>query len=614
MIRICLILLLSHLAMAVELRYPADSGVIDLGKPPYSLVGDGRTDVTAAFQRAISDHLDSHRILWLPKGVYVVSDTLAWRRRDGRFGGWDAWLALHGESRDGTVIRLVDRAAGFADPAQPKAVLQTASRDDANAYNDANGEGNQAFSNHLRNVTVEVGSGNPGAIGIDWQASNTGRLCYITIRARDGGAVGLACGRRDNGPALITRVAIEGFDTGMTFAGWVASMVVDDVELSGQRVLGIRNDGHAVQIRRLRSRAPVPVLRCTAGAHTVVIDADLQAGAAVDGAAIINGGKPGEEGVVLLRDVVAGGFARILDDRGVAVPGQRMQEYATNRIGEARTLRLPVRQAPEPWFPDHAAWARVDGTQEDDTAAIQAAFAAGRPVVYFPRNSYHVSGTIEVPAGVRLVHGLLSSINAAPGADMAGKPFFRMRGAGAGDVVRFEQFTTSTMTFAHEDGRTLVLADLELMGGTTSLMSNAPGAGPLFIDDLVGGPLVLDHPQQAWIRQISINWLRNGGGTWWILGLEGEGVHTFLDNRGGTVEILGGLRYPCGAVPADLPMIRNAGGVVSASLSEASFAPPNGHRVLLETLAPGGVRQVLKTQAGWRGLGSNLGLASDDGR
>ena len=54
------------------------------------------------------------------------------------------------------ILRLADHASGVDDRAHPKAVVQTGSSgaDGHKAYHD--GEGNEAFENHLRNFTVEI--------------------------------------------------------------------------------------------------------------------------------------------------------------------------------------------------------------------------------------------------------------------------------------------------------------------------------------------------------------------------------------------------------------------------------------------------------------------------
>src|SRR5690242_1532715 len=69
---------LSLSTSAQEMTFPADAGVIDVTQPPYNARRDGRTDDTAAIQKALDDHPNQGAILFLPIGTYLVSDTLKW--------------------------------------------------------------------------------------------------------------------------------------------------------------------------------------------------------------------------------------------------------------------------------------------------------------------------------------------------------------------------------------------------------------------------------------------------------------------------------------------------------------------------------------------------------
>ena len=73
-------------ASAEDIRFPADAGVIDVTRPPYRASGDGRTDDTTAIQQALYDYPAKNRIIYLPNGTYLVSDTLRWGPKDARSG------------------------------------------------------------------------------------------------------------------------------------------------------------------------------------------------------------------------------------------------------------------------------------------------------------------------------------------------------------------------------------------------------------------------------------------------------------------------------------------------------------------------------------------------
>ena len=126
-------------AHAQDIALPADSGFVNVLK--HGAKGDGITDTTDALQRVFGrnkkDPGGPIREIYLPNGVYLVCDTLAWgdKKKDVR-----------GQSRDGVIIKLKDHCPGFQDPTNPKKVLQIEF-----------GHGGQNFNQRLRNLTVDIG-------------------------------------------------------------------------------------------------------------------------------------------------------------------------------------------------------------------------------------------------------------------------------------------------------------------------------------------------------------------------------------------------------------------------------------------------------------------------
>jgi pectate lyase-like protein len=88
------------------------ANVHDLG-----VVGDGQADDTAALQRAI----DSHRTVYLPLGVYRVTDTIRLRPDS-------VLIALHPSQ---TSIALPDNTPAYEGVGEPKALVQSAEGGDA---------------------------------------------------------------------------------------------------------------------------------------------------------------------------------------------------------------------------------------------------------------------------------------------------------------------------------------------------------------------------------------------------------------------------------------------------------------------------------------------------
>ena len=82
----------------------------------------------------------------------------------------------------------------------------------------------QRFRNAIRNLTFDTGQGNPGAIGVRFNASNQGQMCRVTIRSGDGsGPIGLDMGyTSDVGPLFVKHLRVIGFDVGI-YTAYVAA-------------------------------------------------------------------------------------------------------------------------------------------------------------------------------------------------------------------------------------------------------------------------------------------------------------------------------------------------------------------------------------------------------
>jgi len=111
--------------------------------------GDGKTDDTAAIQRAI----DECRDVFFPEGDYLVSDTLKLRPSSRLFG--EMW----------SVITLKPDSAGFAEPSSRKALLGIPAD-----------PGATLSVCHLRFSLLT-----PGGIGCDWRAGERSMLVDSTF-------------------------------------------------------------------------------------------------------------------------------------------------------------------------------------------------------------------------------------------------------------------------------------------------------------------------------------------------------------------------------------------------------------------------------------------------
>lgn len=573
--RLSLVLVFS---IAVNLNaavFPPSKQVVDVTKPPYSAKGDGISDDTLALQKALNENVGHHRVLYFPRGVYLVSKTLTWPKT---FAGHDNWgmTYLSGESRETAIIRLKDQV--FTDAEKPAAIMWCGGFGSADW-----------FHNYIENLTFDVGARNPGATALQFYSNNSGALRNCRFVAPSGsGHTGLDLAHRDmNGPLLVRNCEVIGFRRGIATSHAVNSQVFEHLTLRDQTEVGFVNEGQTISIRDLTSDNQVTSIS-TYGTLCLV-DAKLNgrdAAAKVPAIVNYNGGH------LFLRDVETRGYSRALADvshtpdrgaayrvQGVDKPGSEgptIVEYRsqpTMRLFDspAESMRLPVKEPPDVPIDAPATWANVDEFGADPTAesdsseAIQKAIDSGATTVFLP-GSYRLHKTVVIRGKVRRVVGLGGQINYGVGV----MPDFRLKD-GDSPVVLIEHL-------AHIDGglevdtkRTLVVRSVS---DCTFRGTDKVEGAEWFFEDVVTHELTLKR-QSLWARQLNIEnegaHLRNEAGDLWILGYKTERGGTLLETRdGGRSEVLGGFSYTTTAGQL-APMFVNDESSVWAFFREVCF-------------------------------------------
>ncbi len=533
LVLVCFTMMLSTAVMAAM---PVDANLINV-KTQYGAKGDGVTDDTQAIRRATVENLTNHRTIYFPTGTYLIREGIDWLQPDGTFGAFTTW---QGDGVGRTVIQLADKAPAFQDPAKPRAVVRLGSLG-KRPGDDKDGGGNRAHNNYLFDMTIHSGKGNPGAIGIDYVASNTGAMVDIAIISGDGdGVTGLKL-TREVGPCLLKNIRVDGFDTGIEVRAPLYGITFQTITLNGQRKVGFSNDMNVAAIRNLTSRNTVPAIRSKGG--VLVLLASQLAGGAADVTAIEL------EGAAVIRDVHVDGYGvsiksgeQSLRDRRIThhVSGKSHSLFAKQGATPA-TLKLPVIDPPEVSNADGSKWVNVlkfhDGPVDrktDIAPAVQKAIDSGAETIYFPHGWYNMEGTVIVRGNVRRIIGFNSWLN-------KDKTIFRFENKQPVVLERFND--PGTMVLA--SNQPVLLAHLI----SPEYKFEHPTA-KLLIENVVGGSINITKGQSVHAWQLDIElpppkpMIDNNGGLFWVLGYKTEFGATVLATRdGGKSEVLGGLFY-----------------------------------------------------------------------
>ncbi len=514
--------------------FPDDSGVIfvrDFGAIP-----DDDTDDTDAIQKALDDHPSGNHIFYFERGTYLVSATLQPALDDGV----TKRNIFQGAGRDLTTLRVPDNAG--LDGAMISFRAGPA----------------QFFRNSVRDLTLEVGAGNPMAIGLQFNASNQGTVKRVRIKGPAESAIGLdLSASAEVGPCLISDLEIDGFDVGVQTRFQTASQTLEHMKLSNQGSVGWRNlDAQTVFGRDWTIQgAENPVVN-TAEGRLLLTDSEITGNGSAS-PAIAN------QKAVYLRNIETTGYDAAVSNNLTAGRGNegfaadRIIEYWANGITGSRRggafklfdtpdtmLGLEVRDSPEVPWQKQELW---DGPQNhggspdddvDDTQAIQAAIDSGARTVYLPRGTWRIEGEVSLPGS--LVHFLGTEARIAGGGSLV------IVGDSA-DPLFVERLENADVELVHRSGRVAVLQ--HLLGANYSAESS--DAGDVYMNDITASTIAFKQ-QRVWARQLNLESepsergrdakLTNEGGQVWVLGLKTEDGGTHIKTTdGGSTELYGAL-------------------------------------------------------------------------
>jgi hypothetical protein len=373
--------------------------------------------------------------------------------------------------------------------------------------------------------------------------------------------------RKWPGPALIRNVSIEGFETGVATAQTEYGLTFDHIRLTGQRGAAFRNDQNALSIRDLEVQGPAPA----------VVNSGAKGFIAIDGGKITAASST-NSGMILTRNVEG-------------APPDWKTAARSAWTPKPFEIAQPPELAPARWA-NTAKYGAAPDSPAVATEGLHRAFASGEATVYLPHGTYLIDDTIEIPATVRRIVGMNSTIRVAP----SRRPSFSrtagmLRIASAGESLSIENLafdnTNQGAQLAVEVSgeRDVILRDIVSAG--VVLLDRAKDGGRVRLENVCCGRMEIAGPRPVEAVQFDTEGggtrIANRGSPLSILGLKTEGISTIVDNRDGArTDIFGGLVYmvrdPKGEPP---PAFQSSGSHLSAAFAEEVLKPGNQYRVYL---------------------------------
>lgn len=542
-------------------RFPEDAGVVDV--TDYGAVPNDGLDDWAAFEAAKLESFG--RVMYVPDGVWDLSAPLTAKNTAGK---WVANWVVHCESR-GAVIRLQPNSPAFA---VPQGVLVFGSTDGNAPSSVPSGGGDEGFRNSVYNCSVDRGTGNPGAVGVDWVCNNRGVLRGVHIFG--GGRETVSMARAYPGPCLIVDSDLEGGTRGLYLTQVQYGVTLRNVRMSGQSVAGVETSANLIHAEDLEvtTTGNVPAVKMTGpGAQLVCVHCRFR-GATTSKSAV----ELGVDTKAFIRDSVATGFASLVRQGTVTVPGLEVEEWVSHATVPPGAESLRLRELYPPRVPEGEVWAAPVGCSPgdtgDDLACAQSAADSGADVLYFPSVAlpliprWRFSGVLNVPCSVRRVVGL-ETIWVNHGTRPVGLPLLRFDGGCSPDDVTVVEGLWGQAALnggawvEHLDRRTLYLRDLQMAAGNRGVVQG-PGAGRLFLENVALRSVELNGNVWAWqldLEGLGVGPTSHVAGRLRAVGVKTEGLAangspTLHVRPGGSAELLGGLYMPCvgegGAPPA----------------------------------------------------------------
>ncbi|MBD3343502.1 MAG: hypothetical protein GF401_00395 [Chitinivibrionales bacterium] len=540
-------------------------------KTDYGAVGDGQTDDTQAFKDWLAA---KERRLYIPEGTYLISEPLRWT--DGM-----KKVAIFGEQRSTTIIKLADSSSGFADTTIPQAFIHTKAPNESPEQN---------FYTSIRHVTIEIGTGNPGAVALVFHTNNTGMIKDVTIRAPDPdnskGFIGAAFGDHSFGPGSARYLEVEGFRTGV-YVGSAQNHVTLEHLTVKNCALGIHGsglpwhllyngaesltwdglydlrvsanpdtlagNGYGLSMRGITTESCLQGIQLDIGdtsdhghaGHAVMTDVQLNGGSGGDAMSI--------NAVAQISKLETDGYDRAINSVTPAGnnDGPDVSFYASHDVisnwtpgaGMDGSLLIPVSESPELQYPQSSSdWAVIGAGIGDITLALQTAIDNGVKTIYIQGGI--ISDTIHLRNNLERIMCL--GWNPLGFNTDSTTPVFRLEdGTAPFVIVEFIYKSSGTSSLIYEQASTRQFVIRQGSGN----YANTPESygGQLFIESHVSDQvsfvklLVRARDLNTELGGDNVPNVLNDSSVVWILGHKTEDFATKIKTvNNGITELLGG--------------------------------------------------------------------------
>ena len=516
-----------------------DPKAVYLTPDNFPVHADGKGDDTPALQAAIDKVADTtHQgIVFVPEGAYVLGKTVY---------VWEG-VRLIGYGKNRPKFVLAPNTPGYqeANPYKPDVPgsgnymlhFVSGKPKEGGAIRDANPG---TFYSALSNIDIEIGEGNPAAIGVRFHIA---QHCYI---AHADFHIGSGKAGMEEGGNEIEDCHFYGGDygimTGKTAPSW--PFLIIDCSFEGQRKAGItsweagltlvhndfKNMPSAIVVQPDRSDiiwATDMYLRDITGS-AVVIGQEMNAKSQTN---LENVWGQNVHSWILFRDSgktvrdtnFPGGFLNFshgLQTIDGSEPAITTTDSPIPTAVNSGTLELRVSAIPA--FPPCDTWANVrdlgakgDGVT-DDTKAIQAAIDSHK-AIYIPMGRYLLSDTIQlkpdtVLIGLNPITTQFDLPDGTPGFQDAGapKPLILAPKGGACVITGIgidAGANPSAIGLKWMAGEKSLVNDVRFLGGHGTFAADGSRV-PVYNDNHTGDP----NPKRRWDSQYPSLWITDGGG------------------------------------------------------------------------------------------------------